>query len=136
MQTNNQEISNTNSHSSAEEFNNTVTNNGHHLQQESMQINVEGKMPNADDSITMEEVDLRSNAKGLRVRSMYLEGERFVPWDLPGKCDSCGSQTADIHHTMQNWGILIVATRLRKPLFIVFDRPISEQKPFSTIRLR
>lgn len=107
-----------------------------HLQKEDQPMQSNDEIPIKPMAESAEEdVDLRCDSKGLHVRSKFLDEERFVPWDLPGICERCHTQIVDVYYTVQYWGIIIAATRLKKAIFIAFDRPDLLQK-FSSFHLR
>ena len=67
-------------------------------------------------------IEFAVNSNGITVFSInYLKVPRFIQFDIPGKCQNCKSDAAEIDYVVQPNGVTVYCSRLKHECFVEFD---------------
>jgi hypothetical protein len=82
------------------------------------------------------EIEFSVNSFGVTIFSNYLNTPRFVPFDHKGRCTQCKSDNVDLDYAIHDTGVILYCSRLKKELFIHFDRAPMVPKDGAIVRVK
>lgn len=80
------------------------------------------------------------NYSGITVVSPgRLNSPRIIPFErVKGRCEECKSTTLEIDYAIQAEGVTVICSRMKRPIFINFDKvePLEANKCYFRVRFQ